>query len=309
MEELLEIIESVKLNFGKHKKAYLLSIRAIVSLLSFLWIFSFNSYIDSFAFLFSGITKYIYLSILVLICTFVPLPYAYFLMAVNIFLQTSSHIAFALIILFLLMMIILTYVRIVEEEGILLLITIIGLVLNVPYVAPIIAGIYFSASSIVALISGVIIYGFLQCFKEYLMYISTNADFAQAGLDSILFNFDFMAMYFKDNMYIISYSILFTGSVIINKVVESLKINYDKYICVALSSGFFLIGYFILLITFGMNVGIIMFLIGLIISLIISIIVVFFDTILDYQSVKYVKFEDGENMYYVKVIPKMYIEE
>jgi hypothetical protein len=44
---------------------------------------------------------------------------------------------------------------------------------------------------------------------------------------------------------------------------------------------------------------------GTLFSVVIAVIVRFFDAVLDYSKVKRVEFEDEENFYFVKVVPKV----
>lgn len=307
MESLLGIRESIRYNFGKYEKYFIIGIKFFLNLIVYLWIFSFGNYMDIFARLFEGATMFLYLGVLCVLGIVLPLPYLYFLFAVNIFLQLSTHLIFAGFLLIIMIAMILLYARIAVEESVLILITFFGLILNLPFVAPIVAGLYFGITSFIPVVLGCILYSFTNCFAEYLVLLESNAELQEVGVESLLSVLEFFTYYFSNNNEIISYCVVLVGGIFVIKAIEFLNINFDKYISIAVSGLYFIVTFIFTKILFGFNMGVFAFIIGLILSLVLSVCILFFDEILDYKSTKLVKFEDAENMYYVKVVPKIYL--
>ncbi len=308
MEQLLEIRELIKYNFSKYEKIINGAIKFIINLAIYLWIFSFGMYSDIFSRLFEGSTQAIYITILSILGIFLPLPYIYFLVAINVFIQLSSYFVFSLFLFLIMLGIVLLYSRVAVNESILVFLTFVGLLFNVPFVAPIIAGIYFGITAFIPLILGCMLYSCVICFKEYLIMVENNPVIQDIGIDSLMITFEHLTRYItKDNNFI-SYIIILVGAFFIIKIIEKLNLNYDKYISSAISFGYFIVAYIITKVVFNLDYSFFGFIIGLILSAIILVVVLYFDTILDYSKTKFIKFEDRENMYYVKVVPKIFLK-
>ncbi len=306
MEQLLEVREQIKYVLGKNGKIITIGIKFILSLTMYLWIFGFSMYNDVFARIFEGSTQFIYLIILCLLGVVLPLPYILSLFAVNIFMQLSTYLFFSSFLFLILLGVILLYARVAVEESVLILITASGLMLNIPFVAPILAGLYFGATAFIPLVFGSMIYSFIGCFQQYLSIIETNEEVQGIGIDQFLYTYQFISNYFFENSEFLSNVIILVGAFIIVKIIQRLNVKYYKYVSIACSFIYYTIAFFITKIIFGFEYSFFAFTIGLILSFVVICSIVFFDTILDYKSTKYVKFEDRENMYFVKVVPKLY---
>ncbi len=308
MEQLLEFRELIKYNFGRYEKISIYATRFIINFIIYLWIFSFGMYSSTFSNLFEGGTKFLYLLIMCILGTILPLPYAYFLIAVNIFIQLSTYFVFASFLFLIMLGMILLYARIAVNESVIILITIFGLIFNVPFVAPIVAGLYFGITAFIPIILGCIIYSFSSSFQQYLTMIETTPELQEIGVDSLFVTFEYLTYYATSDNNFISYLIILIGAFFIIKIMDKLQLDYNKYVYVAICFGYFIISYIVVKILFGFDYTVFAFIVGLILSSIVSFIVLFFDTILDYSSVKFVKFEDEQNMYYVKVVPKVFLK-
>ncbi len=304
MGQLLEIREKIKYIFRKNEKTITIGTKFIINFTMYLWIFSFGMYDEIFARFFEGSTQFIYLGTLCFLGVILPLPYVYFLFAINIFMQLSLNIFFALLLFLIMVTVILVYVRIVEKEAILLLVTTVGLVLNIPFVAPVAAGIYFGITAFIPLVLGVVLYLFINCYSQFVVFIESNVELQEIGIDQAVQTYQFISNYFKSNANLLSYTIILVGGFFVIKIIQKLNINYYKYVGVAVGFVYFLVSFILCKIIFKLEYSFFSFLVGVILSAIVIFIIMLFDTILDYKYSKFLKFEDKENMYFVKIVPK-----
>ncbi len=306
MEQLLDIREEIKYIFRKNGKIITLGTKFILNFSMYLWILSFGMYDGIFAVFFEGSTQFIYLAILCILGVILPLPYVYSLFAINIFMQLSTHLFFALFLLLIMFAIILLYGRIAVEESVLILITSLGLALNIPFVAPLIAGLYFGVTAFIPLVLGSILYYFIDCFQQFLILVQATEEMQIIGLEQALNTYKFISEYFASNGNLISTLIILVGGFVVVKVIQKLNMDFYKYVAIAFSFIYYIVAFMLMKIIFSYEYGLLAFIIGAVLSIIVAGIIVFFDTMLDYKSTKYVKFEDEKNLYYVKVVPKLY---
>jgi hypothetical protein len=87
--------------------------------------------------------------------------------------------------------------------------------------------------------------------------------------------------------------------------ISRISLDYSKDIGVGLGSLLAIISFIIAQVLAGMdlNTGEMVFFV--ILSAVLAEVVRFFDMVLDYGSAERVEFEDGDNYYYVKIVPKI----
>jgi glucan phosphoethanolaminetransferase (alkaline phosphatase superfamily) len=87
--------------------------------------------------------------------------------------------------------------------------------------------------------------------------------------------------------------------------ISRINLDYSKDISIGLGALLTIISFVIANLLAGMEVNIAQKILFVVISALIAEIIRFFDIVLDYSRSERVEFEDEENYYYVKVIPKV----
>ena len=82
-------------------------------------------------------------------------------------------------------------------------------------------------------------------------------------------------------------------------------VNYATDISLMLGGLINIVGYIIMSLIIDLEINIFLLFLNTFISVLISFIIKFFDIMLDYKSIERVSFEDDENYYYVKIVPKI----
>ena len=205
-----------------------------------------------------------------------------------------AFVAFFLIFVF--------YVRIFPKESLLIPIMLIAYLFKIPYIVPIVAGLYFGLRSIGA----VAITVFLQNSKSTLFDIMEMAPKTDFDLMGMLDNFIKIMEMLSQN---ISYNWIFVAGVfalssISAWVVNNLFINHERIVAIGVSGIVMVVGIMIVNIMFSAGASIIGAIVGTAVSCVIVYFVTAFDFVLDYSKTEYVKFQDDNYMYYVKAVPK-----
>lgn len=228
--------------------------------------------------------------------------------AATLFLSYASiEIAlFAIIVFFLITAF---YARLFSFQSLLIPAMLVAYYFKVPYAVAIFAGIYLGVSGIIPVSIGTFLWWCVPYIKE-LAKIAPRADFVPLTLpDSFIEVYEFIFQVLKeDTTWIISVIILSAG-VIIATIITKMHTGYSKGIAATVSGIFMLFAYLIAIIFDKVTIGMIGLLLGSFISIALIMLITFFDVILDYPRSERVEFEDNENYYYVKVVPKVLIDE
>jgi len=205
-----------------------------------------------------------------------------------------SFAAFFLIFVF--------YVRIFPKESLLIPVMLVAYLFKIPYIVPIVAGLYFGLRSIGA----VAITVFLHSSKSVLFDIMEMAPKTDFDLMGMLDNFIKIMEMLSQN---INYNWIFIAGVfalssISAWVVNNLFINHEKIVAIGVSGIVMVVGIIIVNIMFSEGASTIGAIVGTAVSCVIAYFITAFDFVLDYSKTEYVKFQDDNYMYYVKAVPK-----
>lgn len=240
----------------------------------------------------------------------IPTTAAFFLLALDVTVQTSSHLELSFMGFLLMLCLILFYVRMAPKESWLIILTLLGFYFKIPYIAPIFAGLYFSLASAVPIIIGVFIWEFAHHFVNLVKVVET-ADLdiikltttvgpvVQGLLDGATANYSWVFIAF-----------VFSMTVLIVYVISHLSMDYAKELAILFGGLLCMIGLFLVQMIADIGAsglsggGIFIF---SILSMILMFAIHFFDLALDYKRAERVEFSDEDNYYYVRVIPKLIV--
>jgi hypothetical protein len=237
--------------------------------------------------------------------TVLPMTLGYVLIIFNIALQLSANLEIALIVSVFLLILLFFYARLAARESMLILATVLAFYFKLPYLIPLLAGMYFSVASIVPVTLGVFIWHYIPIIKT-LMNTTTTAGLSLNEMPSSFAQL-YTALYssFMGNQEWIFTAFIFTMVILTVYAVSRLSIDFSKDLAIAMGGVLTIISFIIAAIVTGLDVGMVSVVFFTLLSMIILEIVRFFDVVLDYQRAERVQFEDEDNYYYVRVIPKV----
>lgn len=191
------------------------------------------------------------------------------------------------------------FIRFTPKQGYILLAVPILYLLKIPYVVPLVVGLFATPISIVPTSCGVLFY--------YLLQIVKGSDDLQVKLtieDALSFYTQVIDTIVKNKQMVLT-MVIYAIIIIVVYVIRRLKIDYAREISIASGSIACIIGFLICDLTLNISDQIGSMILGTIISALIAIVVSWFYVTLDYTAVENVQFEDEDYYYYVKAVPKI----
>ena len=234
-----------------------------------------------------------------LFCSFLPMNFIVAISAFFILLHLYAlSLETVLVVGTLMLLMFLLYFRFSPKDTILLLLTPILFVLNIPYVIPLSAGLVGTPASLVSVGCGVVIYYALS-------YVSLNAPAlstmeAESVFEKIRILVDSVVKNKEMMMVVIAFSITIITVYLIR------RLSVDHAWTIAIITGTLMD---ILIILIGdlkyntyISIGGLIF--GSFVGVLVVIVLKFFIFNVDYSRTERVQFEDDEYYYYVKAVPK-----
>ena len=235
-----------------------------------------------------------------LLCSFMPLGMMAFLGAVFLLLHAYAlSLECTAVLALILMFVVVAYFRFSPKSHLLLLLTPILFAWKIPYVLPLVAGLFGTPVLVVALACGTILYYMLS-------YMTGNASaLGSAESDSMLQRFKDVTNGVLGNREMMIVIVAFSATVILVYVIRRLNIDYSRAIAVLVGT---LADIVILLVgdlMYDAQFSIGKVIMGSVLGAAVAIVIQFFHFTLDYARTEKVQFEDDEYYYYVKAVPKM----
>jgi hypothetical protein len=249
--------------------------------------------------------------------TIMPMNLTWILIIITTTMQFTASMEVAVAVLIFLMLVFLFYARMATKESILIIFTLIAFRFNIPYLVPLLAGLYFPVTAVIPVTLGVFIYaqtGIINLHTTPTVAAVSNA--ADRDLTEIIAELPgaFSEVYetlivgmASTSSWLFS-AIIFAMVIVLVHFVSRQAIDFAKEIAIGLGCVMTIFGYIIyVLFTSGggaaVNIGVMIF--GTVVCGLIAVVVRFFDSVLDYQRAESVQFEDDNNYYHVRVVPKI----
>lgn len=222
-------------------------------------------------------------------------------------LVTSLHVAAGsleagIIVFALLVIIYLLFIRLYPVESLFIVGTIIAFKFNVPYIIPLIAGLFSSLAAMVALVLGII---FWYTAPQFIMMMEGQSAELADIVEVINTKIMTLQEVFKEDQTLLASIIVLSVVLLTVYIIRKQNIDYAEYIAIFVGTIINLIGFLLAIILFDVDIGIIGLLLSTLGCAIIVTIAQFFSKVADYSRAETVQFEDDKNYYYVKVIPKI----
>lgn len=237
--------------------------------------------------------------------TLLPYTLSWLLMAVLITLQYSAVLEVAAVIFLFLLCVILFYARMATKESLLILLTILAFHLKMPYLVPLLAGMYCTLSAIIPVAIGVFIYAYIPIIQGLAVTTKTT------GFNPTELLTTFTELYTSlVNSLTATQSWLFTAFIfamviVIVHVVSRLSIDFSKEIAIVLGCVLNIFGYIIAVLVAREDIAIGFVILFTLLCGALTELIRLFDSVLDYQRAESVQFEDEHNYYFVRVVPKV----
>ena len=310
MEQLIHIRQLI---IGFYKKFEVI-INYIIKFLVAMFIFSrintLGMYREEFAILFDSAAQVAYLALASLLFTISPPAVALFLVAVAVTIQISAATEVAVFVFLLMVLLIVFYARLSPRRSMLILAIIFGFHFNIPYVVVLFAGLFFGLSSIIPIVLGTAVWYFLPFFTNLAETLAHTTDII-ADLDLFELPIVFMEVFAQIytqlttdfNWIVIGF--VFAMMILAVHLISLISINYSKDIAIAVGTIIGMICMTMVVFVTDLDMSVPAIFISTFLSAIIVWIAKFFDNVVDYRRVERVTFDDEDNIYYVKIIPKV----
>ena len=249
--------------------------------------------------------RFPYTFLLSLLFAITPYTIGYLLMMVAICIQLSSSIEVTVLVLAFMLCFMFFYIRLAPQKCILILVTILAFYFKIPYAVLLYAGLYMGITSIIPIIIGVFIWEFIPSISILLNTTRT------AGTDFMEMPATFAEVYVQMLQQLSNHTdwifVAFVFAMIVIAVygISRLSIDYSKELAIGLGAVLNVVAFIIVVLITRMEINLLFMLLSTIISVLIIEVIHFFDILLDYSRAESVQFEDDENYYYVKVVPKI----
>jgi len=310
MEQLLVTREAIVKVFKRYEVFIMPALKFILGLLVFSGINSIGDGGASMPFV-GSVSPGLLVFLFALLFTVMPMSMSWIVIIIMVTLQFSSNMEIAAAVFIFLMLIFLFYARMATKESILIIFTILAFRFNVPYLVPIVAGLYFPVTAVIPVTVGVFIHAQMEGLNRLMAPAASSA--ADRNVTEILTELQgaFSEVYvalagsFASMDSWLYMAIIFAMVTVLVHFVSRQSIDFSKEIAIGLGCVMMVFGFIISVLFASDSVNIGMMMLGTILSGILAIIIKFFDGILDYQRAESVQFEDDNNYYHVKIVPKV----
>lgn len=242
------------------------------------------------------------MSVLFAVC---PITVCYGLIIANITLQMSGAFGVAIFVLLFLLCVMFFYVRLAPKESVLILAVCFSFAFHAPCVAPLLAGLYFGATSVIPVSIGV----FLWEAAPAVAALARERSAEGIGLLEIpvllaeTYETLFTSVVGNESWVITAF--IFSMVVIVVFVIARSGVDYAKDLAIGVGAFTCVAGFVTAALVAGVEFNLGYMIITTVFSALIAELVRFFDVCLDYRGTERVQFEDEMNFYVVKVIPKV----
>jgi len=247
-----------------------------------------------------------------IIFTVMPMNLGWILIILSITIQFSADIEVVISAFLFFTFIFLFYARMAPKESILILFTLLAFHFNVPYLIPLVIGLYFPVTAIVPVAVGVFINAQIPALFGHMSPVSVAGGIADMEIEELLTELPevFSVVYeallrsFTDTTWLFT-AVIFALVIVLVHFVSRLSIDFSKEIAIALGCVMNVFGFVAAALTIGENVNIGTVIMLTILCGILAELIRCFDSILDYQRAESVQFEDDNNYYHVRIVPKV----
>ena len=245
--------------------------------------------------------------------TVMPMNLGWVLIILTITAQFSANLEIAIAVFVFLLFVFVFYVRMATKESIIILFIIMAFHFNVPYLIPIIAGLYLPITSVIPITLGVFINAQIPVLFGIMHHAPTMANMTDLEIAEIFTELpEAFSVVYETLMHSLTVThiwiftaVIFALVMLLVRFISRLSIDYAKEIAIALGCIMNIFGFVVAVLAAGETANIGMTIALTLLCGIFAWLIRCFDSILDYQRAETVLFEDDNNFYHVRVVPKV----
>ena len=242
-----------------------------------------------------------------------PVNLTWILIIFTIAVQLSASVEVAVAVFLFLLFIFLFYGRMAVKESYIILLVVLAFSFNIPYLIPLIVGLYFPITAIIPIVIGVFISAHIPVVFNLVTAPTTTIDLAELDIPDLVTELPGMFTEAYTNIFTsltasitwVFVAVVFAMVTIVVYFVSRQAIDYAKEIAIGLGCAMTIFGFILLSMRTDEAIQIAPMIMWTIVCGIIAIVVRLFDSVLDYQRAESVQFEDDNNYYHVRVVPKV----
>ncbi len=209
------------------------------------------------------------------------------------------------IIFIFLVILYLLFMRLFPKESLLIIFTIVAFILRMEVLVPFIAPLLGGYIGIIGMLLGIFMWFVIPNLAEAIVITGTGKSAlieAVKNLDTI----NIQSIVIDQTMLciMIIFFVVFSTVYFIKK----LEVDYAAYIAIGIGAVMNIVGFTLAILFLKIDLSLITMLLTTLMYMLVAIIVEFFSKVLDYERSELLSFEDEDNYYYVKVVPKIYLK-
>jgi len=313
MEHIL-IVREVLVKFFKRYEAFIMPIlKFLLGLFVFTSILSIGNVNPALEPFVEELSPALLSVLFAVLFTVMPMNMGWLLIILSLTAQFSASIEIAIAVFLFLLFIFVFYARMAPKESLLILFTIMAFHFNVPYLIPIIAGLYFPITAIIPITVGVFVNAQIPVLFGLVQHTPTAAGaMAEMEIADLLTELpEAFSVVYETLIHSLTVSqwiysaVIFAMVVLLVHFASRLAIDFAREIAIVLGCVMNIFGFVVAVLIAGETANIGMVIIVTILCGILAGLIRCFDSILDYQRAESVQFEDDNNYYHVRVVPKV----
>lgn len=241
--------------------------------------------------------------LLALLCVLLPARFVVFF-SIGIIIYNIYQVSFwgSLMAAVILLVLYIMIARLCPDETFLMILLPLAMKWNLFMILPLFAGLYMGVFSIIPIVGGVVLWGFLRILPAFLKFNVASIDqLPKAASDTMAYIVDQLVK----NENLIFMMIVCSGVVLVVYLLNKISMNYMRYISLAVGTLVGIVCFIVGKVVGMTDLGIFSALLIPVLSLAIMIVTEFFHMALNYQMAQRLAFADDEYYYYVRAIPKI----
>lgn len=208
------------------------------------------------------------------------------------------------IVFTLLLMIYLLFVRLYPKESLFIIGMIIAYKFKIPYIIPLVAGLFSSLPTMIAVGIGTMIW---YSAPQLAVMMQAQASELSDIVEVINANIAILQEILKSDQTMLASIIILSAVLLTVYLIRKQAVDFAEYIAIFVGAVMNVIGFLFAILLLKAEVGIGSLIFSTIVCGFLAVIAQFFSKAADYSRAEIVQFEDEENYYYVKVVPKIIV--
>lgn len=220
-----------------------------------------------------------------------------------LYILTLNPILAGIVFIFLAVLYVL-FMRLFPKESLLIIVTIAAFSLKMEVLVPFVAALLGGYIGIIGILLGTFIWYSIPNLAEAIVITGTGKEaLSEAFRNLVTINVQSIVLDQTMLCIMIIFFVVFSTVYFIRR----LSVDYAAYIAIGIGAVMNMVGFSLAILFLKIDVSLPSVLLTTVLYLVVAVIIEFFSNVLDYERSEVLNFEDDENYYYVKVVPKIYL--